>query len=97
MQGGGCARDWTKDTDRSTSGRRHADDSKGRGSTKVKRSKGQKVRSRGTGRSGYVLDLSVRRRLELLSERFLAKAEPSYRSNLEAGDKVSAGLCLSPR
>lgn len=63
----------------------------------AQRSRGQRVRSRGTGRSGYVLDLSVRRRLELLSERFLAKAEPSYRPNLEAGDKVSAGLCLSPR
>jgi hypothetical protein len=60
--------------------------------------KGQEVKSsdsRRTKRSwgaGYVLNLSVRVRVELLSERFLAKAEPSYRPNLERGTGLGGAV-----
>lgn len=57
--------------------------------------KGQEVKRseepKGQGTSTWVLNLSVRGRVELLSERFLAKAEPSYRPHLEAGDRSRRG------
>lgn len=53
--------------------------------------KGQEAkRSEEPAGAGYVLNLSVRVRVELLSERFLAKAEPSYRPK-EAGDRSRRG------